>query len=76
MAQNLILFLQIGDGVDDETWMFHLRKGDYSNWIRHFIKDPELADEIKKIEDDKTTSPETGRANIRRVIEEKYTSPA
>lgn len=76
MAQNLVLFLQIGDGVDDETWMYHLREGDYSHWIRHFIKDPELADEIRKIEKDKNTTPETGRAQLRKAIEEKYTSPA
>jgi len=76
MAQNLVIFLQIGDGVDDETWLYHLREGDYSHWIRHFIKDPELADHIKKIENDRTITPEKGRSYIRRAIEEKYTSPA
>lgn len=75
-AQNLVLFLQIGDGVDDETWMYHLHEGDYSHWIRHFIKDPELADEIRKIELDKYITPASGRSAIRRAIEEKYTSPA
>src|SRR5262249_9127012 len=29
-AQNLKTFLQLAEGVDDDTWMFHLRKGDYS----------------------------------------------
>src|SRR5262249_32630025 len=42
-AQNLNLFLQIADGVDDETWMHHLRHGDYSEWFRRRIKDEDLA---------------------------------
>ena len=29
-AQNLALFLQIAEGVDDPTWLHHLRAGDYS----------------------------------------------
>ena len=28
-AQNLQIFLQMADGVDDETWIWHLRNGDY-----------------------------------------------
>ena len=35
-AQNLMLFLQLADGVDDETWLHHLRQGDYSGWFREF----------------------------------------
>jgi hypothetical protein len=27
-AQNLVLFIQISGGVDDLTWMHHLRRGD------------------------------------------------
>jgi hypothetical protein len=27
-AQNLLTFLQMADGVDDETWRYHLRRGD------------------------------------------------
>ncbi len=26
-AQNLLIFMQIADGVDDETWMYHLKRG-------------------------------------------------
>lgn len=37
-AQNLMLFLQIAEGVDDETWEFHLRNSDYSTWFRNAIK--------------------------------------
>jgi hypothetical protein len=37
------MFLQIADGVDDETWLYHLRLGDYSRWVRNAIKDDALA---------------------------------
>ncbi len=33
-AQNLVIFLQLAEGVDDETWLFHRDRGDYSRWIR------------------------------------------
>ena len=33
-AQNLMIFLQIAEGIDDRTWEHHLRKGDYSEWFR------------------------------------------
>jgi hypothetical protein len=31
-AQNLMIFLQLADGVDDRTWQHHLHAGDYSRW--------------------------------------------
>ena len=32
-AHNLILFMDLADGVDDETWLYHLRKGEVSEWL-------------------------------------------
>ena len=29
--------------------LFHLKRGDFSNWIRDVIRDPELAEHIKEI---------------------------
>ena len=52
-AQNLSLFLQIAAGVDDRTWLHHLRAGDYSAWIRDAIKDEDLADEVAAVERDR-----------------------
>src|SRR5690606_27222160 len=49
-AQNLPLFLQIGLGVDEETWLHHLRQGDYSRWLRESVKDPALAAEVAAVE--------------------------
>jgi hydroxymethylpyrimidine pyrophosphatase-like HAD family hydrolase len=42
-AQNLLQFLEVAAGVDDDTWTFHFQRGDYSRWFRDVIKDPELA---------------------------------
>ena len=47
-AHNLELFVQMAEGVDEETWLHHLRQGDYSRWFRDAIKDPELADEAAR----------------------------
>ena len=41
-AQNLSTFVQLADGVDDETWLHHLRAGKYSEWFRDAIKDPKF----------------------------------
>jgi HAD superfamily hydrolase (TIGR01484 family) len=38
-AQNLITFLDLADGVDEETWLHHWRKGEISDWLRRCVKD-------------------------------------
>ena len=75
-AHNLELFVQMADGVDDETWRHHLRHGDYSRWFREAIKDPELAGEAAAIEADPALSAPESRARIRRAIEKRYTAAA
>ena len=75
-AQNLMLFSQIGDGVDDDTWNYHLRRHDYSTWFRDQIKDPGLAERVELIENDESLNPPESRARIREAIEEDYTLPA
>jgi hypothetical protein len=75
-AQNLTLFLQMADGVDDETWMHHLRRGDYSRWFRDAIKNPELAAEASAVERAPAADPAGSRAAIRAAVEQRYTQPA
>ena len=75
-AQNLELFLQMADGVDDETWRYHLQKGDVSSWFRDSIKDEALAAEAADIEGNKKLAPSESRALIRAAIESRYTTPA
>jgi hypothetical protein len=74
-AQNLAVFSQIAEGVDDETWMYHLRRGDYSRWMRECVKDPHLADETQGIEQRNDLDPAQSRGLIREVIEQRYTLP-
>ncbi len=75
-AQNLMLFLQLAEGVDDLTWVHHLRAGDYSRWLRDQIKDDELADEVAAIESDQALSPSQSRDHVKEAIDRRYTSPA
>lgn len=75
-AQNLRLFLQVGDGVDDATWLHHLRRGDYSRWFREAIKDDELAEAAKAIEADAGLAPDKARELLRARIVERYADAA
>ena len=75
-AHNLGLFMQMADGVDDATWLHHLRAGDYSRWIRDSIKDPELAAEAERAEAESQADPSATRERIRAAIERRYTGPA
>jgi HAD superfamily hydrolase (TIGR01484 family) len=75
-AQNLILFAQIADGVDDATWEYHLRRGDYSQWFAEGIKDEALAEAARRVEKDAALTPEDSRRLMRAAIEEHYTVPA
>lgn len=75
-AQNLMLFLQLGDGVDEETWLHHLHAGDYSRWLHHAIKDPELAEQVAAVETEDGLSADASRARIRSAVEARYTLPA
>jgi hydroxymethylpyrimidine pyrophosphatase-like HAD family hydrolase len=75
-AQNLSMFVQLADGVDDETWLHHLQQGDYSRWLRENIKDEALADEVEQLERDGVTDPRESREHVKAAIEQRYTAPA
>jgi hydroxymethylpyrimidine pyrophosphatase-like HAD family hydrolase len=75
-AQNLQLFAQLADGVDDDTWLHHLKRHDVSRWFRIAIKDEGLAEEAATIETRGDLSPAESRARIRTAIERRYTTPA
>jgi HAD superfamily hydrolase (TIGR01484 family) len=74
-AHNLALFLQMADGVDPETWTYHLERNDYSTWLRESVKDAELADEVRQIEGDPAALDQS-RALVRKAIDRRYTLPA
>ena len=74
-AQNLQLFLQIGGGVDEATWEHHRRRGDYSRWFREAIKDDELAEDARRVEQEDGLSIAEARAGLREAVESRYTAP-
>jgi hypothetical protein len=75
-AQNLIVFMQLADGIDDQTWTYHLRHGDYSHWFGACIKDEMLAREAKTIETNEHLSPAESRRLIKDAITKRFTLPA
>lgn len=75
-AQNLNTFVQLAQGVDTKTWMFHLKRNDYSRWLRSSLKDEELADEIENVEKDPTLMETESRKRVHAMIQEKYTAPS
>ncbi len=75
-CRNLVQFLEIADGVDDDTWRHHLRQGDYSRWFREAIKDGDLAAEAEQVEGRAGLSAAASREQIRQAVERRYTLPA
>ena len=75
-ARNLLQFLELADGVDDDTWEYHFRAGDYSRWFREAIKDGELADEAERLERTRGAAKAESLPLVRTAIERRYTLPA
>lgn len=75
-AQNLTLFVQMADGVDDGTWLYHLKRHDYSRWFNQAIKDEELASEARQLEDQLADDATNSRRAMRELIARRYTAPA
>jgi HAD superfamily hydrolase (TIGR01484 family) len=75
-AQNMNLFAQLAEGLDDETWNFHLAQADYSRWLRETIRDQDLAEVVGNVEKDRTLGPKESRQRIIEAIRKHYTAPA
>ena len=75
-AHNLSTFLRLAEGVDDETWLFHLRSNDYSRWFRDAIKDDDLASEASGVEADASLSAHESRLRIKELVDRRYTTPS
>jgi hydroxymethylpyrimidine pyrophosphatase-like HAD family hydrolase len=73
-AQNLMLFNQIAEGVDEGTWEHHRRAGDYSAWFRKVIKDEELAREAAGVESDDSIDAAESRKRIIAAVSRRYTA--
>jgi hypothetical protein len=75
-AQNLAMFTQIAHGIDDDTWLHHLRRGDYSHWVRDAIKDDEMAEEVGAIERGAHMSVGETRTAVIDAINRRYATSA
>ena len=62
--------------MDDVTWLYHLRSGDYSRWFREAIKDEGLAAEAAGVERQADLAPRQSRELIKAAIERRYTMPS
>lgn len=72
-AYNLMIFTQIASGVDNETWLYHLQRKDYSNWLRNSVHDKELADLVDAVENDEKHYADS-RQMVLEMINERYTA--
>ncbi len=75
-AQNLQVFTELAAGVDDETWEYHLRRGDLSRWLADCVKDAELAAAVAVIAARPDTTPAASRHDVIEAINARYTAPA
>lgn len=75
-AQNLAVFCQIAEGIDEQTWMFHLRRHDYSRWFRDAVKDRYLADQAEGVERRMDLTASQTRSLIKDLVYARYTLPA
>jgi hypothetical protein len=71
-AHNLMLFLQLAEGIDHETWMYHLKRQDYSRWFRESIKDKKLASEVEEVEKNDKLGPIDSLGQIKSIINYHY----
>jgi hydroxymethylpyrimidine pyrophosphatase-like HAD family hydrolase/energy-coupling factor transporter ATP-binding protein EcfA2 len=74
-AHNLTMFVQLAEGVDEETWLHHLHGGHISTWVRDAIKDLELSAEITLVEANTGMSAIESRAAVIALITRRYTQP-
>jgi hydroxymethylpyrimidine pyrophosphatase-like HAD family hydrolase len=71
-AQTLSMFVQLAEGVDDDTWRHHLARGDYSAWLRDGIRDAELAERVAEVEAEPDQPAEQSRRRVLAAIRERY----
>jgi hypothetical protein len=72
-AQTLAMFIHLAEGVDDVTWLHHLRQGDYSAWFLEATHDEALAEQAAQVEQEAAELPaEESRRRIIAAIKDRY----
>jgi triphosphatase len=74
-ARNLTGFLWAAGHVDDDTWRYHLERGDYAAWFRHTLRDADLADAAEALRVRPDLDAAQSRACIRAAVEQRYAAP-
>lgn len=74
-AANLVSFCDLAEGVDEETWLFHLRRGDYVAWLRYVVRDDDLANEVASIASDPHVHAFESRRLVCDAIDRRYILP-
>jgi hydroxymethylpyrimidine pyrophosphatase-like HAD family hydrolase len=75
-AQNLRVFMQLGEGVDDETWNHHLCKGDYARWFHDVLQDEDLAKRAEGLSNNGKLPAAESRSQLFDFIRKKYAQEA
>jgi HAD superfamily hydrolase (TIGR01484 family) len=71
-AGNLRTFMELATGVDDETWLYHLHRGDYAEWFRDTIRDEELAVTAEQMQETDNIAAKNSRERINEMIRKLY----
>lgn len=72
-AANLTQFADLVAQIDDETWLFHLLRGDVARWFREIIRDEELVSETDRAASLTYAAIAESRTIVRTAIEQRYT---
>ena len=62
----------LAEGVNESTWEYHLRRGEYSVWLREMIKDVELGQEAEEVEKAKDLAAGEARRRLLGAIRHRY----
>ena len=71
-AHNLQLFTLLAAGVDDDTWLDHLHRGDYARWFDEVVGDDTLAQVASDLEGRDGDTAEDSRREIIKTIAQRY----
>lgn len=71
-AKNVSIFIQLAEGVDEETWNYHLRRHDYSTWFHDVIHDHDMATNLRMIEQADELSASRSRERVLECIRERF----
>ncbi len=70
-AHNLMLFVQMAEGIDEATWRYHAERKDFSRWLNHCLHDALLTEAAKEAEKYRDDVPHSKNILLN-CIKEKY----